>query len=240
VFRYLLEEQEIKGVLDRIADVLAGLIPYDSLTIYEADLPNRVLTPVVARDQWAKEILNSQTKFGRGVTGWAVEHQEPVLSNQLHLDPRGEQIPGTPIEPEALICVPLISRGAVMGALNIYRTGEDASFTLEEFELAQRLADAAALAVDNARIRAALEHQAQTDSLTGLYNHRYFHERLRAELTRASRARDVVTLVLLDLDDFKRVNDVHGHGIGDHVLIGLAEILTHAVRVSDVACRIGG
>ena len=240
VFRYLLEEQDIKGLLDRIVDVLATLIPYDSLTIYEADVPNQLLTPVVARDQWAKEVLSSHITFGQGVTGWAVEHREPVWSNEIHLDPRSEQVPGTPLEPEALICVPLISRGAVMGALNIYRTSDDAEFTLEEFDLAKLFADAAALAVDNARIRAALEHQAQTDSLTGLYNHRYFHERLRSELTRASRARDVVTLVLLDLDDFKRVNDVHGHGIGDHVLVGLAEILTHAIRSSDVACRIGG
>lgn len=240
VFRYLLEEQDLEGLLDRIVDVLATLIPYDSLTIYEADVPNRLLIPVVARDKWAKEILNHPTSFGRGITGWAVEHREPVWSNEIHLDPRSEQIPGTPLEPEALICVPLISRHAIMGALNIYRTSEDASFTLEEFEVAKRLADAAALGVDNARIRAALEFQAQTDSLTGLYNHRFFHERLRSELTRASRARDVVTLLLLDLDDFKRVNDVHGHGIGDHVLIGLAEILTHAIRGSDVVCRIGG
>ena len=240
VFRYLLEEQDIKGLLDRIVDVLATLIPYDSLTIYEADVPSRLLTPVVARDQWAKEVLNRTISFGQGITGWAVEHREPVWSNEIHLDPRSEQVPGTPLEPEALICVPLVSRDAVMGALNIYRTSDDASFTLEEFEVAKGLADAAALALDNARIRAALEYQAQTDSLTGLYNHRHFHERLRAELTRASRARDVVTLVLLDLDDFKRVNDVHGHGIGDHVLIGLAEILTHAVRSSDVAFRIGG
>jgi diguanylate cyclase (GGDEF)-like protein len=240
VFRYLLEEQDIKGLLDRIVDILATLIPYDSLTIYEADVPNRVLTPVVARDQWAKEVLSSHILFGQGITGWAVEHREPVWSNEIHLDPRSEQIPGTPLEPEALISVPLISRDAIMGALNIYRTSEDASFSLEEFDVAKRLADAAALAVDNARMRAALEHQAQTDSLTGLYNHRFFHERLRSELTRASRTRDVVTLVLLDLDNFKRVNDVHGHGIGDHVLIGVAEILTHAIRGSDVACRIGG
>ncbi len=97
-------------------------------------------------------------------------------------------VPGTPVEPEALISVPLIARGALKGALNIYRIGEEAGFAEHEFELAKWFADAAALAVDNAQIRARLEHLAQTDSLTGLYNHRFFHERLRAELTRASRS----------------------------------------------------
>ena len=135
-------------------------------------------------------------------------------------------VPGTPPdEPEALITVPLVARDAIKGALNIYSLGEDAAFTEEEFELAKRFGDAAALALDNAQVRAVLELQAQTDSLTGLYNHRYFHERLRAELNRASRAQDSIGVLMLDIDDFKRVNDVHGHGTGDQVLVALADIL---------------
>jgi diguanylate cyclase (GGDEF)-like protein len=239
VFRNLLEEQDLQSVLDRIVDTLSDLIPYDGLTIYQADEALGTLTPIVARDQWADEVLASPSHIGEGVTGWAVRHREPVISNELHLDPRAQQIPGTPDEREALICVPLVSRDSIKGALNIYRIG-DSKFSRDEFSIAKRFADAAALAMDNAQIRAALEHQAQTDSLTGLYNHRYFHERLRSELTRASRSHDSVALLVFDIDDFKRVNDVHGHGVGDHVLAGLADILTGIVRASDIACRIGG
>ena len=104
----------------------------------------------------------------------------------------------------------------------------------------KRFGDAAALALDNAHVRARLEHQAQTDSLTGLYNHRYFHERLRSELRRASRVHDAVSVLMLDIDDFKRVNDVHGHGAGDEVLCALASELSQTVRGSDVVCRLGG
>ena len=93
------------------------------------------------------------------------------------------------------------------------------TFAEHEFELAKWFGDAAALALDNAQIRARLEHLAQTDSLTGLYNHRYFHERLRSELTRASRSHDSVAVLMFDLDDFKRVNDVYGHGAGDQLLV---------------------
>jgi diguanylate cyclase (GGDEF)-like protein len=242
VFHHVLSEQSLDGLLDRIADTLAELIPYDDMHIYEADEVKRELTPVLARSKkWQAEVMSDGNfPFGEGITGWACEHREPVLANQAHLDPRVRFVPGTPIEPEALVVVPLVARDALKGTLNVYREGEDARFTEEEFELLCRLGDAAALALDNAHIRAGLELQAQTDSLTGLYNHRYFHERLRRELTQASSAHENVGLVMLDIDDFKRVNDVYGHAVGDQILAELADHLRATVRGSDVVCRIGG
>jgi diguanylate cyclase (GGDEF)-like protein len=240
VFHDVLSEQSLDALLDRIADTLAALIPYDDMHIYEADEAKRELTPVLARSKWEKEVMSETFPFGEGITGWACTHREPVLANQAHLDPRVRFVPGTPIEPEALVVVPLVARDALKGTLNVYREGEDARFTEEEFELLCRLGDAAALALDNAHIRAGLELQAQTDSLTGLYNHRYFHERLRRELTQASSAHETVGLVMLDIDDFKKVNDVYGHAVGDHILSELADHLRATVRGSDVVCRIGG
>jgi diguanylate cyclase (GGDEF)-like protein len=241
VFHEVLSEQSLDALLDRIANALAELIPHDSLTIYEADEPRRTLTPVLARDKWADKILADRCPFGVGLTGWGVEHREPVRVQQAHLDPRVATVPGTPAdEPEALITIPLIARDSIKGALNIYRLGEEANFGDDEFELAKRFGDAAGLALDNAQIRARLEHQAQTDPLTGLYNHRSFHERLRAALTNASRSHDKVSVLMLDIDDFKRVNDVHGHGAGDEILRSLADELKSVVRSSDVVCRLGG
>ena len=218
IFHDVLSEQSLDALLERIADALAVLIPYEDVHIYEADEAKRELSAVLARGDWADEVMSESFSFGEGITGWAVDHREAVLANQAHLDPRVRFVPGTPIEPEALIAVPLIARGQLKGTLNIYRVGEDAAFTDEEFLLAKRFGDAAALAIDNAHIRARLEHQAETDALTGLYNHRSFHDRLRQELLRASAAHETVAVVMLDLDDFKKVNDVYGHGIGDHLL----------------------
>jgi len=241
VFHHVLAEQSLDALLDRIADALAELVPHDSLTIYEADEPRRLLIPVWARDKWADKILADTCPFGQGLTGWGVEHREPVRVNKAHLDPRVMTVAGTPAdEPEALITIPLIARDSIKGALNIYRLGEDASFGDDEFELAKRFGDAAALALDNAQIRARLEHQAQTDPLTGLFNHRAFHERLRQALANASRSHDAVSLLMLDIDDFKRVNDVYGHGAGDEILRSLADTLKDAVRTSDVVYRLGG
>ncbi|MGI8773891.1 MAG: diguanylate cyclase [Actinomycetota bacterium] len=238
-YHFLLSEHSLSALLDLVAGALMDLVPYDTLTIYEADEAQRLLTPTLVRDRYAEEIMARKPVFGQGITGWAAQQREAVLVNEAHLDPRVSHVPGTPLEPEALIAVPLLARGSVKGVMNIYRLG-DAAFTEEEFALAQRFAEVAALAIDNAHIRVALEHQAQTDSLTGLYNHRFFHERLRSELVRASRSHDSVALLMLDIDDFKKLNDVHGHATGDHVLFKVAELLQATVRASDVPCRVGG
>jgi len=240
IFHDVLSEQSLGALLERIADALAALIPYEDVNIYEADEAKRELRAVLARGEWVDEIMSESFSFGEGITGWAVEHREAVLANQAHLDPRVRFVPGTPIEPEALIAVPLIARGQLKGTLNIYRVGEEAAFTDEEFLLAKRFGDAAALAIDNAHIRARLEHQAETDALTGLYNHRSFHDRLRQELLRASAAHETVAVVMIDLDDFKKVNDVYGHGIGDHLLQQVADVLRATVRATDIVCRVGG
>jgi diguanylate cyclase (GGDEF)-like protein len=240
VFHDVLSEQSLDAVLERIADAITELIPHDDLAFYEADETSRLLRGVLARGEYADEVLADEPfEFGRGITGWAVEHREPVLANRADLDPRVRFVEGTPPDPESLIAVPLIARGRVKGALNIYRVGLS-EFTEEEFMLAVRFGDAAALALDNAHVRASLELQAQTDPLTGLWNHRAFHERLRTEVLRSSSEHGSVALLMLDLDDFKRVNDIYGHAVGDQVLAELATELRAVVRQGDDVCRTGG
>jgi diguanylate cyclase (GGDEF)-like protein len=243
VFHEVLAEQSLNALLGRVADTVGELIPHDTLTIYQADEANGVLKPaLVVHDQYVDEIMSSTVSVteGQGVTGWAVSHREAVLVNQAHLDPRVAQVPGTPVEPESFICVPLIARGHVKGALNIYRDGEGVEFTNTEFELAKRFGDAAALALDNAEIRERLELQARTDSLTGLLNHSVFYEQLLHALQESSRLHSPVAVLMLDIDDFKHVNDIHGHAVGDELLRFLAEVLRASVRPEDTVCRLGG
>ncbi|HFC98671.1 MAG TPA: GGDEF domain-containing protein [Thermosulfurimonas dismutans] len=108
----------------------------------------------------------------------------------------------------------------------------------------QRLKEEKARAEDLARrLREAnekLRRLSITDGLTGLYNHRYFQERLREEFERARRYRRSLSLILLDLDHFKRVNDRYGHLVGDQVLRGVAEVIQHNIRKSDIPARYGG
>jgi diguanylate cyclase (GGDEF)-like protein len=240
VFHEVLSEQTLDELLERVARTLDELVPNDGLTFYEADVASRTLSPVFAIGTDAEAVLADEPfPFGAGITGWAAEHCEPVLANHAHLDPRVRWVEGTESAPESVIVVPLVARAQLKGTLNIYRDGLQV-FSEDEYELAKRYADAAALAIDNAHIRASLEHQAQTDSLTGLWNHRSFHERLRHALLRASALHEQVGLIILDLDDFKKVNDVYGHGIGDQVLTEMGDILRGSVRAGDAVCRIGG
>ena len=118
VFHDVLAEQSLDRLLERIADTLADLVPHDTLTIYAADELQRILRPVLARDEWADKILADTVTLGQGITGWAAEQREPVLTNQAHLDPRVKFVPGTPEDdPEALITIPLIARDHLKGCL---------------------------------------------------------------------------------------------------------------------------
>ncbi len=240
VFHEVLSEQSLDKLLERVARTLDALVRNDGMTLYEADEGTRQLRAIYAIGSEAEQVLNDEPfAFGVGITGWAAEHREPVLANDAHLDPRVRWVADTDTSPESLIVVPLIARGFLKGTLNIYRDGEQ-TFSADEYALATRFADAAALAIDNAHIRASLEHQARTDPLTGLLNHRSFHEQLRAELVRASSQQTALALLVLDLDDFKKVNDVYGHAVGDEVIAAVADLLRGAVRGTDAVCRIGG
>jgi diguanylate cyclase (GGDEF)-like protein len=156
----------------------------------------------------------------------------PALESSGAVEPRA---PST----GAHMHLPLVARERTKGSLDVYRSS-GGDFTPEETELARRFADALALALDNAEIRVRLEQRAQSDSLTGLYNHRTFHQRLQATVAEAEPAGQPVAVLMLDLDDFKRVNDVHGHAAGDEVLQRFSDVLSQAVRGSDVVCRAGG
>jgi diguanylate cyclase (GGDEF)-like protein len=116
----------------------------------------------------------------------------------------------------------------------------DNGFSTETKELAEWLASQAAVALENARLHAVVQHQAITDDLTGLVNRRRFMDALQAEIERARKFGSPLTVVLTDLDDFKRVNDDHGHHAGDDVLRAFAGLVRSHVRDVDVPSRIGG
>jgi diguanylate cyclase (GGDEF)-like protein len=241
IIHFLVSERSPERVLEAVADGLREMVPHDTLTLYRADNVLRVLRPVLVRDAYAEEVLAvGPLPFGYGITGTAAESRQPQLVENALVDPRSEWIPDTPDEPESMIAVPLLAGDELKGVLCLYRLGEGNLFTQEDFLLAIRFGEMAALAIDNADIRARLEKEALTDHLTGLYNYRYFHDRIGEEIRRARRRSSTVCLLIYDIDDFKRVNDTRGHLVGDQVLKEVAAISKETCREEDVICRIGG
>ena len=241
ITRLLLSETAPDRVLEAVGSALRDLVPHDTLTVYEADNPLRVLRPVLVRDTYSDQILAmGALPFGAGLTGSVAESRQAVLLNDAHLDPRASHIPNTPDESESFLAVPLSARDELKGVLCLSRLGPGNYFTNEEFLLTQSFAALAALALDNAHVRARLESEVVTDHLTALGNHRYFHERLREELRVAVKGRGRVGLVIFDVDDFARVNDGYGHVAGDQALQGVASLARELARESDAVCRIGG
>ena len=110
----------------------------------------------------------------------------------------------------------------------------------ERLELARTMANEAAMALENARLYEEARKLADRDPLTGFYNHRFLHERLGEEVVRAQRARRPLSVLMLDLDDFKLVNDTFGHLFGDRVLTWTAELIRSTLRASDIPARYGG
>ena len=236
----LLSTLEPAGVLDLIADTLKAIVPYDSLTIYQADRAAGVRRAVIARDRFADLILAHEGQLGIGITGWVIEHGEAVLSNEAHLDPRSVQVPGTPFEPEAIIVVPLFINGETIGTLNIGRMGDtDASFSANEFELTQLFAGQASIALQNAETHGAVRVRAENDALTGLRNHGSFQRELGDAVAAGGSGRPFAIL-MLDLDSFKAFNDACGHPAGDALLAGIAGALQRATRNGDQLYRYGG
>jgi diguanylate cyclase (GGDEF)-like protein len=102
------------------------------------------------------------------------------------------------------------------------------------------MANQAASVLENARLMRQLRDAAETDLVTGVYSHRHLQDRVRQETARASRGRTPLSVLMVDLNDFKRINDEHGHQAGDRVLRAIAGALRAAVRTSDVVARYGG
>lgn len=137
--------------------------------------------------------------------------------------------------------IPMMARGEVYGLLNVLAAGDDAEARLAAVTpLAEAIADAMSLALSNIALREKLRTQALRDPLTGLYNRRYMEDVLERYVALAERNGSSVSAIMIDLDHFKRLNDEHGHALGDAVLRGAAAAIVGALRACDVACRYGG
>ena len=138
-----------------------------------------------------------------------------------------------------LLC-PIKSRDRLIGIIALGKKEVDTIYSHEDLELVMSMANQASAIIENAQLYSQAVTRANTDGLTGLYNHRHFHERLDHEIARGSRFGTTFSLIMLDIDLFKAYNDIHGHLAGDEILRRIAICIQTSIRSLDIAFRYGG
>jgi diguanylate cyclase (GGDEF)-like protein len=172
---------------------------------------------------------------GQGVLGWVVETGVAARIDDSARDPRFAAVANRGFEVSSLVSVPIRARGVTLGVLSLSAPERNA-FTDEDEALAKMLAQAAAQAL----VTSELERLAITDAQTLAFNRGHLFPRLKQEFERAVARGTSVCILLIDLDHFKRVNDEHGHAVGDELLRAFADTARTLVRGSDVLVRRGG
>ena len=238
LLRGVVAEESVEAVLTAVLATLRELIRCDDVVVWERT--DELLTAVLVDGEDEEAMRALRIPLGVGVTGRAALERQPIVSNDAHIDPRAGLVPGTEPTPEAVACTPLIARERLLGVLSLYRRGHDRAFSDEEVALVADFAAVAALALDNAQTRSELERLATTDELTGLPNRRHFQAALEREIATARRYGSPLSLLLLDLDNFKMINDTFGHSAGDEALRRVATAVDAHLRAPDLVARLGG
>jgi diguanylate cyclase (GGDEF)-like protein len=236
----VLTADSLEQTLQQVADRLGGLVPYDDLTLYEIDHGAGIFVPLFARGSYTSEVMEDRFPVTEGITGATLRAGRARNIPRTDLDPDAETIAGTPDVPEAMVCVPLKVADHPIAMLNVYRYREDLGFAEHEALIIERFGIIVALALDSARQRDLLRTQADTDELTKLLNRRAFNHRLDVLIHRARLTSMPLSLVEVDIDDFKLINDRFGHAAGDAALVAVGQALVGSVREGEFVARMGG
>ncbi|RJP24700.1 MAG: GGDEF domain-containing protein [Deltaproteobacteria bacterium] len=176
---------------------------------------------------------------GEGIAGKVFLTGEPAWIPDVKSHPEFQHFGGRRKDVQSFLCVPLVSKGKSIGVLMLNHP-EAHAFEPELLPTMRVLATYLAIAIENAELFGFVRSLAEKDSLTLLYNHGSFHERLAIELERAIRYGRTMSVLMLDLDGFKEINDSYGHTTGDRVLVLVAGALGAHLRKTDIAARYGG
>ncbi len=179
---------------------------------------------------------NGKMPAGAGLWGRALRENKTLIENDVKTDP---DCLGIYQESGSRMCIPLVSFGQTLGVL-VLDSIRSGSFNVSDVQSLESVADICATAIQNARYVERVKHLAYLDGLTGIFNRRYFELRILEELERARRFDSGMAVIMVDIDQFKRLNDEFGHLLGDEVLRQVSSIFSQQLRKIDVVCRYGG
>ncbi|RMF92875.1 MAG: sensor domain-containing diguanylate cyclase [Candidatus Schekmanbacteria bacterium] len=233
------ENNSLKEISDKVAFILARHLGLKSFCIFilneetsQLEIKSSVGLP---KGIERKIVIN----VGEGITGKVAKTGDPMLINDVSKDERFTYFGGLCRNIRSYLCVPMTIDNKVVGVISA-TDDKPGYFTVADMNLLMDVASHLSVAMQNIKYVDKLRSMTSMDGLTGLCNHRFFYHRLKQEIASAGRYRDKLSVVMMDIDFFKRVNDTYGHKAGDRILIGVASIIQSACRESDLVARYGG
>jgi len=187
-------------------------------------------------------IKKYRVKMGEGIAGWVAQEGVPVVIPDVSKDQRflGKIDQSVRFKTKSLMCIPVKSRDRIIGVLEFVNKTTGGTFTREDLDLLMKLVDQTAIAIERVSLYQKMEELALTDDLTKLFNTRYLNRTIEVEIQRSKRYNMSVSLIFMDIDYFKNINDHYGHLIGSKVLVEIGQILLRNLRSIDIVARYGG
>jgi diguanylate cyclase (GGDEF)-like protein len=235
----IISSLDIKQVLKSILEQSKILMDcHKSSVLLVDENTNQLYFEYLANEEEREILKDIRLNKGEGIAGSVWEMGKSILVEDASKDNRFSDKADQKLssKTETLIASPLIVNGNVIGVMEAINKKNALSFNEFDLQIFETLANHASSAIYNAR----LYEMAITDGMTKLFIHKYFQGRLAEEFKRAERYKRDLSLIMIDLDHFKRLNDKYGHQFGDEVLIKTANEIKAKCRASDLPCRYGG
>jgi len=241
VAKALTSSLNLDSILQTIMEKMAEYFQPDTWSLLMVDEEKEELYFAIAVGDASEALKTVRLKMGEGIAGWVAKHGESLLVPDVYTDPRfAKRIDEmTKWKTRSIICIPLSSKHRVLGVIQLINV-DMKHFGDNDMLALQALADYAAIAIDNARAVERIQELTITDDCTGLYNARHLYKTLEAEVYRSARFGYEFSVLFLDLDHFKKVNDTHGHLVGSKLLAEIGYAIKAHLRLIDYAFRYGG
>jgi diguanylate cyclase (GGDEF)-like protein/putative nucleotidyltransferase with HDIG domain len=229
------------GVADTMALIsskLSNLVPFSCCALFLHNEETDTLRCRFATGVDAEVIQQISVKSGLGLTGWVARNRRTLVNARPSADLEAAGIATVTSLQSALVC-PLVFNERFIGTLSVYHI-DAGCYTEDHRRLLDRVCEQAAAVIYNSIVFEQTQEDSLTDPLTGLPNTRFMFMHLTRELARAERLKSEVSLLVMDLDNFKTINDSHGHHVGDRALREVAGVLRAAIRPYDICVRYAG
>lgn len=241
VAKALTSSLDLDSILQTIMEKMAEYFRPDTWSLLMVDEKKSELYFAIAVGTAAEALKDVRLKVGEGIAGHVAKFGEKLIVPDVRADKRfAKRIDDvTQMETRSVICVPLRSKLRVLGVIQLVNVDME-HFGHEEQFFLQALCDYASIAIENARSVEKIQELTITDDCTGLYNARHLYKTLETEVYRSARFGYEFSVLFIDLDHFKQVNDTHGHLIGSKLLAEIGYLIMAQLRLIDYAFRYGG